>query len=254
MQEPIEVCGIPFCRETMAQCLQYLVCAMENRRQVIVHTANARALVLAKQEKMRELFSSCDLVIPDGDGVLLAARLQYKKAVLPQKIAGIDLLWQLLRRCEAYHFRVFFFGGKEGVAEQAAARLRTALPRLEVCGTWHGYLKDGENEQLLQAIARTKPHLLVVCLGMPRQEEWMRENKDRLAGIVMGGFGGSLDVFAGKVKRAPRWVQKIHAEWLYRVLCQPRRMARLRGYPSLYASILCKRKSSPMVGKAEEQK
>ncbi len=237
MKHTATVCNIPFTTATMTQCVDFLCRRMDTRTRTVVHTANARALVLAKDRDLCALFSKAELTVPDGDGVLLAARLQYKKAIFPQKIAGIDLLWQLLLRCETEGYRVFLFGGKEGVAKRAAQKLRAALPRLTVCGTWQGYLQAGENEKLLRAIRAAAPHLLVVCLGMPRQEQWMQANKNRLPPMVMGGFGGSLDVFAGDLRRSPLWIRKAHGEWLYRVFCQPKRLLQMRGYPKLYASL-----------------
>ncbi len=240
MSEPIAVCGIPFCRDSLPECIDRCAHAMRTGTPTVIHTANAQALVLSQTERYRTLFSQADLIVPDGDGVLLAARLQGKR--LPNgKIAGIDLLVSVLSLCAREGFSVFFLGGKEGVAAQAAQAVRQSLPTLHVCGTHHGYFSAHEEAQVLARIRACRPHFLAVCLGMPRQEEWIRRHAATLGVPLMGGFGGSLDVLSGAVQRAPQWVQRLHGEWLYRICRQPRRLLRLRGYPALYLRLLWRR-------------
>ena len=236
MSEPIFVCGVPFFGDSMDACVARCAQAMRTHSTTVLHTANAQALVLCERG-YRELFCTADLIVPDGDGVLLAARLQGKR--LPNgKIAGIELLTALLALCAQEGFSVYLLGGREGVAHAAAERLCARFARLHICGMHHGYFSEAQEAAVVAQIRKSRPHFLVVCLGMPRQEAFMRRHAATLGVPLMGGFGGSLDVLSGAVRRAPVWIQRLHAEWLYRVVRQPRRIGRLRGYGALYARLL----------------
>ncbi len=241
MTNHVTVCGLAFTAQNLASCVDWCCDCMQHRTPAIIHTLNAQALVMAQQKATHDLFASADLIVPDGDGVLLAAYLEHRQKGLLQKTAGIDLLYAILARCAQKGHRVYLLGGKAGVALLASERLQASMPQLCICGTHHGYFENAD--AMAEEIASARPDFVAVCLGMPRQEQFMHRYREKI-GCVMGGFGGSLDVLSGRVARAPRWVQKVHGEWLYRVLRQPSRMGRLKGYPALYTSIFLKRKKS----------
>ena len=133
---------------------------------------------------------------------------------------------------------VYFLGGKEGVAKEAAAHWQKRLPALSVAGTHHGYFdRDGrENEEVLTDIQRSGARVLLVCLGFPAQERWIVQSQEALPDVRMFlGLGGSLDVWAGKVRRAPALFRTLHSEWLWRMLAEPRRFTQ---FPSLIRYVL----------------
>ncbi len=201
----------------------------------VVHTPNAEALLLSiSDSSYGALFSDADLILPDGDGLLLAAKLMHTPLKC-KKVAGIDFFAQILSVCANTGKRVFLLGGKPGVAQNAAKRLCEMHPNLQICGTHDGYFsKQGaESDAVIEKINRSQADFLAVCLGMPAQEIWMRENRAKLHVQIMGGFGGALDVFAGNVKRAPQWIRRLHGEWAWRLLRQPARFSRVWKFPYL---------------------
>lgn len=197
-----------------------------------VVTPNALMLDACRREpRLRELLDRASLSLPDGAGVLLAARRS--GTVLKERVAGIEFGEALLERAARDGLRVFLLGGRNGIAVRAAQNLRARYPSLCICGTHWGYFgRDGEeNRAVLSYIRACKADILFVCLGFPLQEEWIFENLGALSDLrVIAGLGGSLDVWAGTVRRAPRAVSRLGLEWAWRMLCEPRR---LRGLPAL---------------------
>ena len=180
---------------------------------------------------MAEMLNCSDLSLADGAGVLLAARR--RGSPLPVRVAGIDFGERLIEEAASRGLRVFLLGGREGVAEEARERLCKRHPNLTICGTYHGYFaKTGdENDTVCAKICEASPDVLIVCFGFPAQEEWILSNLEGLPSVrVAAGLGGSLDVWAGHVRRAPRAVQALRLEWAWRMLGEPKR---LRGLPAL---------------------
>ena len=195
----------------------------------VVFTPNALMLERARRDaEIAQLLGRASLSLPDGAGVLWAA----KKMGMPisERVAGIDFGAEILARAERSGLRVFLLGGGEGIAERAAANLQKKHPRLCICGTTWGYFnKDGEeNTRTISYIRACRPHILFVCMGFPVQERWVTENLHHLTDIrVIACLGGSLDVWAGDLQRAPTWMSNIGLEWLWRMLGQPKRFAHL---------------------------
>ena len=147
-----------------------------------------------------------------------------------ERVAGIDFAKAILERAQDPPLRVFLLGGKEGVAARAKERLLHTYPSLCICGVHHGYFqKDGEeNERLLSFIRAACPDILFVCFEFPVQEEWIDQNISSLPSVrVAIGLGGTLDVFAGDVKRAPKFVSRLGLEWLWRMAREPKRFKHL---------------------------
>ena len=195
----------------------------------VVFTPNALMLERARKDVvLAELLNRSSLSLPDGAGVLWAA--EKMGTPLSERVAGIDFGIELLSHAERAGLRVFLLGGGEGVAARAAENLRQKYPRLCICGTTWGYFgKNGEqNTQVLSYIRACRPHILFVCMGFPIQEKWVIENLHRLTDIrVIACLGGSLDVWAGDLSRAPLWMSRVGLEWLWRMLNQPKRLAAL---------------------------
>ncbi len=183
-------------------------------------TPNALMLRAAsRDEAIRRLLNTADVSAVDGDGVLLAAR---RRGVSFRygKNAGVELGERLLREGSRRGERVFLYGGRPGVAEVAARRLRQEMPRLRIVGLAHGY---GDGEEVARRVKESGASLTLVCLGFPKQEQWIAANGATVGGIL-AGLGGSLDVYAGRVRRAPRLFRRLRLEWLWRCLLEPRRL------------------------------
>jgi N-acetylglucosaminyldiphosphoundecaprenol N-acetyl-beta-D-mannosaminyltransferase len=178
------------------------------------------------------MLGRASLSLPDGAGVLHAARRM--GTPLRERVAGIDFGEALLCRAEEQGLRVFLLGGREGVAERAAERLCARHPSLRVCGCCWGYFaRDGESDRaLIGQIRATRPDVLLVCMGFPLQERWIEAHLHLLDGVrVVAGLGGSLDVWSGDLRRAPRFVSRVGLEWAWRMAREPRR---LRDLPAVW--------------------
>lgn len=231
----IDVMGVGFDSLTMAEAVARAKALMAERRAAYVVTPNPE-IVMACRERAETMqaVNAADLVLPDGVGVVYGAKIL--GTPLKQKLPGIDFIQALMADMAQEGKRVFLLGSKPGVAEQAAAKLETMFPGLVIAGTHDGYFK--EDAPVIEAVNAAQPDLLLVCLGAPKQELWMQRNQSALNVGLMAGLGGSLDVFAGNVKRAPKAFQKLGLEWLYRLLKEPKRIGRMMKLPKfLFACI-----------------
>lgn len=189
-----------------------------------------------ENEEFRVIVESADLVVPDGIGVVMASRLAGLEA--PERVTGVELLHDLVEASND-ETGFFFYGSAPGVAEQAVANLQSKVKPFLCAGILDGYVQDPEI--VLVEIEKSRPQILFVALGSPRQESFLSQHRERLekAGVRLGvGVGGSFDVYAGTVERAPAWVQKVHMEWLYRLLKQPSRWRRMLALPRFAMRVL----------------
>ncbi len=198
-----------------------------------VYTPNPEIVQLCiEQSEFRDVINSASMVVPDGIGVIMAAKIL--KTPLKARVPGIEIGERALAECGERGYRVFFLGGKPGVAEEAAKKKSEQIPGLNICGFADGYFKkEGEeNEAVIEKINAAAPDLLFVCLGVPTQEKWIKENGEKLSTVkVCLALGGSLDVYSGNVKRAPGIFIKLNLEWFYRLLKEPRRIGRMMKLP-----------------------
>ncbi len=232
---PISLLGVPILPLTEREFRARLARLALFGRAATVFTPNPEMLLLAKNDpEFHSTLSSADLLLPDGIGLLLAARLGGKR--LPEKATGIDSAEWLLSFAAKHSLRVFLLGGQRGIAEDAARTLVARFDALTVCGTHHGYFDKAknspENEAVLALLREAKPDLLFVCFGAPAQEKWISENADEIPSLrLCMGLGGALDVWSGRVERAPRLWQRLGLEWLWRTLREPKRIRRLTALP-----------------------
>ena len=190
-------------------------------------TANPEILLRAREdERYRRAVNAGDLVLADGVGDLLVGRIL--GTPLPERVAGSDLTPLLLERLAARGGSVFLYGGKPGVAARAGAEIAAAYPGLRIAGTENGYISD--ESELFSRLREAKPDLLLVGLGVPRQELWMAEHRMGLSAVMIG-VGGFLDVLAGDLPRAPEAWRRAGLEWLFRLLRQPWRAKRMAKLP-----------------------
>lgn len=228
----------------VAEILDFMASAIILKRQaVILHLNVFGANLAARQEWLKEFFSESQLVFCDGDGIRLGFKLLGEPA--PPKVTYNVFLPHLARRCAQQNFSLYLLGSRPGIAERAADNLRALNPNLCVVGTHDGYFqKQGrENDALVADINRARPDVLLVCLGMPIQEQWVRDNSSRLEAGVIFTAGAALDYAAKVVPVAPGWMVRLHLEWLFRFLLEPRRLfARyIIGNPAFVAKVLIER-------------
>lgn len=233
----LNVLGVGVDTYTMEEAANELVSAMEKDVPTSVYTPNSEIILYAyKNPSFLEIINRGDMITPDGIGVVYASKIL--KRPLPERVGGFDLANVVLKKIAGTGKRVYLFGGKPGVAEDAAKKICALYPGTEICGTADGYFDEAKEQKIIEDIRAKKPDLLFVCLGFPKQETWIDRHKDELCAKVCMGIGGSLDVFAGTVKRAPEGFQKLGLEWLYRLLKQPSRAIRMLALPKFGFTVL----------------
>ena len=235
-----DVLGLQFDNVTMDEAVARAEELLEAPGASIVVTPNAEIGYEALHDaQFRALLNGADLVLPDGAGVVLAAKL--RKTPLKQKVAGVDFADRLLGVLAETGKTLYLLGGKPGIAELAAQKMVERHPGLVICGTADGYFKD--EGSVIGKINTAKPDVLFVCVGAPKQEIFMHAHRDELDVRLMAGLGGSLDAFAGTVKRAPKWMIRCNLEWLYRLIKEPKRFGRMMRLPKyLWAALTVRSK------------
>lgn len=233
----INVRGVYFNDTTLDATVDALCSALTEKKQVALYTPNSEIVQACIDEpSLYDVINSAELIIPDGIGVVKAARI-LGTPFASGKIAGIEVGEAFVKRLSATEHTVFLLGGKPGVAEQAGERLAEKYPGIHFVGFHDGYFKKegDENEEILRLVNESGAEVLFVCLGAPTQEKWIYQNRDRLPSVhAFLALGGSLDGYAGIVKRAPRIFIRLGFEWFYRLLCEPWRLRRMMKLPKFY--------------------
>lgn len=214
-------CGIDAL--TFAETLAEVERLIQARRPVQHCVVNAaKAVQMNEDPRLREIVSSCALVNADGQSLVWASQILGQP--VPERVTGIDLFEALLGLAADRGFGVYFLGATDEVLEDAVARARREHPALRVCGRHHGYWDAADNDELVASVRAAQPDILFVALPSPRKEYWLAEYLERLDVPFSMGVGGSFDVYAGRVKRAPLWMQRVGLEWSYRFWQEPLRM------------------------------
>ena len=241
MAERVNILGVDVDAVTMAEAVDVVRRAMDTRAGIMVATANAEMLMRATHdEELRRILNASALVVPDGAGTVWAAR--HLGHAMPERVAGYDLAQELLRCAPAEGRRVYFFGSAPGVAEKAKAKAEQLYPGIEIVGVRNGFFSPADNAAIIAEIRAARPDLLLVALGVPKQEKWIAAHLAELDVPVAIGVGGTLDVMAGVMKRAPYWMQRAKLEWLFRGLMQPKRAGRLLALPKFVLKVHASRK------------
>ncbi len=205
-------------------------------------TVNPEFIIDARRnDAFAAVLRRADLCVPDGVGVLWAARRQ--GVPLRERVTGSDGIYRIAERAASEGWRLFLLGAAPGVAEQAAAALRQRSPGLQIVGTHGGSPRDADWPEIERALAESRPDFLFVAFGHPRQDLWIDEHRDDLAALgvrVAMGVGGAFDFVAGVQQRAPRWMQQLGLEWLYRLLREPWRWRRMAKLPVFVWGVLWK--------------
>lgn len=217
--------GIPVAAVTLAEALDRVDAAIASRERLQIGVVNAAKVVNMRRDPLlRDDVLSSDIILADGMAVVWAARLLRRP--LPERVAGIDLMHGMLRRGSARGYRVYCLGATDEVLRKAVDRIAADYPGVVVVG-WHdGYFSKDEEEAVANGVAAARPDILLVAMTSPKKEKFLARHSARLGVPVCHGVGGSFDVLAGKVDRAPLVWQRLGLEWLYRVKQEPRRLWR----------------------------
>ena len=237
MSERVEILGVKVDAVTMAQavtCAEKLIVAKKNS---IIATANAEMLLRATHdEELKTILNAAELVVPDGAGTVWAAR--HLGHEMPERVAGFDLVQELMKISPSKGYKFFLFGSAPGIADKAKAKAEELYPGIKIVGTRNGYFTADDEPDIIAQIKHSKPDVLLAALGVPKQEKWLYAHKDELGVPVSIGVGGTFDVMAGVVKRAPVWMQRAKLEWLYRAMLQPSRAGRLIALPKFVWKVI----------------
>lgn len=207
----------------------------------LVATANAEMVMLANQDPLlAAVLASADLVVPDGAGVVWAAR--HTGQAVPERVAGFDLAQELFAVSAKRGYRIYFLGGAPGIAVKAQTAARKKYGDINFVGVHDGFFQPEQTPELIASINEAKVDLLFVALGVPKQEKWLYQVQDALSVKVAIGVGGTFDVMAGVMKRAPLWMQQTNLEWLFRLMMQPQRAIRMLALPRFAWQIILSRK------------
>ncbi|MCY4110263.1 MAG: WecB/TagA/CpsF family glycosyltransferase [Chloroflexi bacterium] len=233
--DSIDLMGIPISTVRSGEAMAWIAAWAESANTRTVYTVNPEFIMRARRDPaFRQVLERSDMNVPDGIGVVAAARLS--RLPITERVAGVDLVQTICEQGSFRGLRIFLLGGAPGVADDAAARLEAALPGLRIAGCSSASSDPQFDEATVAEINAAKTQILLVAFGAPSQELWIERNLERLRCGVAMGVGGTLDYLSGRITRAPRLVGDIGLEWAFRLAVQPhrwRRMAVLPGFTLL---------------------
>lgn len=249
--DKIKILGVPIDRVTMREAVARTVEALSNDKKFFIVTPNSEIVFHAnKDKKLHTIIEKADMVVPDGIGLVIGSKIVGKP--LKERVTGIDLMENLLKYADEAGKSIYLIGGKEGVAQEAGFNIKEKYKNLKIAGTHHGYFKGShtghpnskEETLAIEHLNAANPDIVFVALGAPRQEFFIDANIEKMKGKVFMGVGGSLDVYSGKVNRAPKIYQNLGLEWLYRLIQEPWRFKRMSALPLFLIYVLLKRDKS----------
>lgn len=236
MRDVVNILGVNIDKITAADALNRAEMFLKTDETSVIYTPNPEIIMAAyEDEEFKEILNSSDMCVPDGIGVVYGARMI--KNPVPERVPGFELCCGLLERMDKFGESVFLFGSKPQVADDAAKKILEMHPNIRIAGTRDGYFKEEDEAEIIEQINSSDADFLMVCLGAPKQEKWIHKYKDKLNVKLCIGAGGSLDVIAGNVKRAPKIFIKLNLEWLYRLLKQPSRIGRFAALPKFILTV-----------------
>ncbi len=239
--DKVNILGVNVDCVTNDEAVEKIITMLSENKDHAVFTPNSEIILMAyKDSNFCNILNSADLLTADGIGVVYASRILKKP--LSERVAGYDVACGVIDRIAETGHRLYLFGGKPGIAEQAAENLKAKYPFINIVGMHDGYFQPEETSAIIDDINASGADLLFVCLGAPAQEKWISANRDKLSCKVMMGIGGSLDVFAGVVERAPEKWCKLGLEWLYRLKKEPWRAKRMMALPKFALTVIFKGK------------
>lgn len=188
-----------------------------------IATINPEFVMAAQKDaEFKNILNNVDLAVPDGIGLQWAAK--FLRLKIGERLTGVDLTWEIAKLAAEGGYSIYLLGAKEGIAAQAAQKLKIVYPNLTIAGVYAG---KPDEKGLVSQINQTKADILLVAFGAPKQEKFIYENHHKLTVKLAMGVGGTFDYIAGAATRAPKWIRTLGLEWLYRLICQPRRLGRI---------------------------
>jgi N-acetylglucosaminyldiphosphoundecaprenol N-acetyl-beta-D-mannosaminyltransferase len=227
--EKTKILNINFYPVNLSTLIKELEKKIQDSKKQFIVTANPEIVMYAnKNEDYQKIVNNADYVIADGYGVVLGSKIIGNP--LPERVPGFDIMKELLQKGNEQEWKVYFLGAKKEVIDLAIKNIHDKFPKLNIVG-WHDGYFDWNSKEIQNEIVKKAPDLVFVALGFPKQEFWIHENIPNFKKGIFMGVGGSFDVWAGKVKRAPVIWQKTNLEWLYRLIQQPSRWKRMLALP-----------------------
>ena len=244
--EKINIRGVYFDKVSMNTALEAAKKLINSDGTDYIFTPNSEIVQMCiEAPALYDVINSASLIIPDGIGVVYASKILCRPLI--EKVGGYELSKRVLDYASKDGKKVYLFGsspekdGQKAVSDMAADKMRELFPGIDICGTRNGYFSQEDTDSIIDTINASGADILFVCLGAPRQEKWIFENREKIKIPLVMGLGGSLDVYAGTVKYAPAIFRKLGLEWFYRLLKQPWRIGRMMSLPKfLFGTIFYK--------------
>ena len=232
----VNILGVDFISITMEDFVALVVKRMVEETKTFIVTANPEIVMYAQRDtNYKNILKKVNYVVPDGIGIVQAAKLLNNP--LPERIPGFELMENLLHAADEHKRKIYMLGAKNEVLLKAIDNIKKRFPDVEIVGHHHGFF-NWDDPTVINEIINTQPDLVFVALGFPRQEKWIHEHIHKVNKGIFIGVGGSFDVLAGNVKRAPLFWQKLNLEWFYRLIQQPSRWKRMLVLPQFALKII----------------
>lgn len=236
--ENITLLGLRIDKVNMDGALEAIEGFIESGAPHIVVTADASAIVIAqKDEELKRIINEADLVTPDSTGIMLAAK--WHNDPLPEKVSGVDLAVEIAEIAAGKGYSMFLLGAAPGVADDAAENLKQRFPGLKIAGVHDGFFTD--DEPIVRQVSESGADILLVAMGIPKQEKWIVKHLDQLGVRVAMGVGGTFDVLSGRVNRAPEWMRRHGLEWLHRLASNPKKISKVATLPKFLVMVMADR-------------
>lgn len=234
----IDIFGIPFAKITQKEALEILENFLNEPTNHIIVTPNPEGVMQSRRNPVfANALRSANLSLADGIGIILASIFLRQK--LPERVRGVDTIFALFEKLSRKQrdFTAYFLGSIPGIAEKAKEKMQKRFPHLKVVGLHNGFFSEEEEKDILNEINRLSPDILLVCTGMPRAEIWATKNKKINVRLTLC-LGGTLDIMGNAAKLAPSFMRKLGLEWLYRLIRQPSRAARMLDIPRFIWAVI----------------
>lgn len=237
----VTILDVPVSTLDMEQTLSAIEGLIKAGEPTMVVTADASGFAIcAEDPELKAIYRQAAIATPDSQGVVWA--LRKKGHANAARVSGVDLVDQLCALSARQGYRIFILGAAPGVAEVAAERLCLKHPGCNIVGTRHGYFPAEDDLLVAAEVAESKPDILFVAMGIPRQEKFIAKTMDTIGAAVSIGVGGSFDVFSGRAKRAPVIIQKLKLEWLWRLILNPSKFSKVKMLPKFVGLVMKDRK------------